>query len=451
MHVVLLSTYELGHQPFGLASPAAWLRRAGAEVRSCDLAVQPLDRAAVAGAALLGLYVPMHTATRLAADLLPELRALAPQALIVCYGLYAPLNAEYLRARGADVCVGGEFEAALVELYATLRAGGRIDAASVAPVRLERLDFVTPERAGLPGLVHYAQLITPAGPQITGYSEASRGCKHTCRHCPIVPVYGGRFRVIPRDVVLADVRRQVAAGARHITFGDPDFFNGPGHALPLVRALHAEFPDLTYDVTIKVEHLLRHAALLPELRATGCVLVTSAVEALDDAILQRLAKGHTRADVGRAVELLRAAGLALNATFVAFTPWTSRAGYAAFLAGIVDLGLVESVSPVQYALRLLIPAGSRLLELAEVRQLVGPFDQAALAHPWRHPDPALDALQRVALRLAQGSAPRGETRAQFLQRLLALVAEHLDVTPSISLEHLVPRPPIPYMSEPWYC
>lgn len=451
MHVVLISTYELGHQPFGLTSPAAWLRRAGAEVCSCDLAVQPLDREAVAGAAMLGLYVPMHTATRLAADLLPELRALAPQALIVCYGLYAPLNADYLRARGADVCVGGEFEAALVELYATLRTGGRIDAASVAPVHLERLDFVTPERMGLPGLMHYAQLITPEGPQTTGYSEASRGCKHTCRHCPIVPVYGGRFRVIPRDVVLADVRRQVAAGARHITFGDPDFFNGPGHALPLVHALHAEFPELTYDVTIKVEHLLRYAALLPELRATGCVLVTSAVEALDDAILERLAKNHTRADVGRAVELLRAAGLALNATFVAFTPWTSRAGYAALLAGIVDLGLVESVSPIQYALRLLIPAGSRLLELAEVRQLVGPFDQAALAHPWHHPDPALDALQRAALRLAQGSAPRGETRVQFLRRLLALVAEYLDVTPSISLEHLVPRPPIPYMSEPWYC
>jgi radical SAM superfamily enzyme YgiQ (UPF0313 family) len=266
-----------------------------------------------------------------------------------------------------------------------------------------------------------------------------------------VPVYGGRFRVVPGEVVLEDVRRQVAAGARHITFGDPDFLNGPGHAMPLVRALHAEFPALTYDVTIKVEHLLQHAALLPELRATGCALVTSAVEALDDGILARFDKRHTLADVARAAGLLREVGLALNATFVAFTPWTSRELYRSFLGLVAELGLVESVSPVQYAIRLLIPAGSRLLELPEVRELAGPFDRAALAHPWRHPDPLMDRLQRAALRLAQGSVPRGETRPQFYRRLLELTAEQLGAMPPVPLEHTVPRPPIPYMSEPWYC
>jgi hypothetical protein len=266
-----------------------------------------------------------------------------------------------------------------------------------------------------------------------------------------VPVYGGRFRVVPRAVVLEDVRRQVAAGAQHISFGDPDFFNGPGHALPLVRAMHASFPDLTYDVTIKVEHLLRHAALLPELRATGCVLVTSAIEALDDAILARFDKRHTLADVARAAALLREAGLALNATFVAFTPWTSRAVYRRFLATIAELGLVESVSPVQYGIRLLIPAGSRLLELPEVTALAGPFDAAALAHPWRHPDPAMDELQRAVLRLAQGAAPRGETRQEFFARLLALVDAQIGDAPRPAPAHLIARPPIPSMSEPWYC
>ncbi|HMQ29550.1 MAG TPA: CUAEP/CCAEP-tail radical SAM protein [Chloroflexaceae bacterium] len=473
--VVLISTYELGHQPFGLASPAAWLRRAGAEVVCLDTAVQQLDRAAVAGAAMIGVYVPMHTATRLAADLLPELRALAPRALIVCYGLYAPLNAAYLLERGADRCVGGEFEAELVALFeertkdqgpktnsrdrgsagqGSPESGSGSSASAPSPsslVSLDRLAFVPPERGGLPGLSAYATLITPEGPRLTGYTEASRGCKHRCRHCPIVPVYGGRFRVVPREVVLEDVRRQVAAGARHITFGDPDFLNGPGHAMPLVRALHAEFPGLTYDVTVKVEHLLRHAELLPELRATGCALVTSAVEALDDAILARLDKGHTRADVARAVALLRQAGLPLNATFVAFTPWTTRAVYRAFLADVAALGLVPSVSPVQYTIRLLIPAGSRLLELDEVRALAGPFDRAALAHPWRHPDPAVDRLQRAAMRLAQGSGPRGESRETFFTRLLALAEEHLGAAPPVAPEHLVPRPPIPSMSEPWYC
>jgi radical SAM superfamily enzyme YgiQ (UPF0313 family) len=454
MRVVLISTYELGRQPFGIASPAAWLRRAGAAVRCVDTAVEALDREAVAGAGLLGVYVPMHTATRLALGLLPELRALAPRALIVCFGLYAPLNAELLRERGADACVGGEFEAELVALYraAEQRSAGDWPApAGGELIRLDRLAFVPPEREGLPGLAAYARLVTPAGQKLAGYTEASRGCKHLCRHCPVVPVYGGRFRVVSREVVLEDVRRQVAAGAQHISFGDPDFLNGPGHAMPLVRALHAEHPGLTYDVTIKVEHLLRHADLLAELRATGCALVTSAVEALDDDILARFDKRHTVADVGRAARLVREAGLALNATFVAFTPWTSRAVYRSFLARVAELGLVESVSPVQYGIRLLIPAGSRLLELPDLRALAGPFDREALVHPWRHPDPAMDELQAAALRLAQGSGPRGETRQQFFGRLLELVDARIGGAPRPAPEHLLPRPPIPYLSEPWYC
>ena len=108
-----------------------------------------------------------------------------------------------------------------------------------------------------------------------GYTEATRGCKHLCRHCPVVPVYRGAFRIVQQDVVLEDIRQQVAAGAEHITFGDPDFFNGPGHAIPIVEALHREWPALTYDVTIKMEHLLKHRELLPVLKATGCLFVTS--------------------------------------------------------------------------------------------------------------------------------------------------------------------------------
>lgn len=450
MRALLISTYELGHQPFGLASPAAWLRRAGAQVRCLDLAVQPMDRALVAEAALIGVYVPMHAATRLALALLPELRALAPSALLVCYGLYAPLNADLLRAQGADACIGGEFEAELVHLYERLAS----PEPGITPpplVALNRLAFVPPERADLPPLADYAQLITPDGPRVVGYTEASRGCKHRCRHCPIVPVYNGRFRIVPRDVVLEDVRRQVQAGATHITFGDPDFLNGPGHAMPLLRALHAAFPDLTYDVTIKVEHLLQHADLLPELRATGCTLITSAVEALDEQILEHFAKGHTVADVGRAVELLRTAGIGLNATFVAFTPWTSRAVYRSFLAQIAALGIVASVSPVQYALRLLLPAGSHLLKLTDLRASAQPFDPAALAHPWVHPDPAMDELQRAVMRLAQSREARSLARPAFFQRLLALVEAQIGLDAPIPPEFLVPRPPIPYLSEPWYC
>jgi radical SAM superfamily enzyme YgiQ (UPF0313 family) len=249
-YVLLVSTYELGHPPFGLAEPAAMLRQHGAVVRTVDLAVECLDEDIFRGAGLVAFYVPMHTATRLAARMIPKVRSWNPTAHIAAYGLYAPMNEIYLRHLGVQTVLGGEFEQGLVALAQRLERG--VEAApgeQLEPrVSVARQDFVIPDREGLPSLDRYAYLRLPNGDRrIAGYVEASRGCKHLCRHCPVVPVYNGRFRIIPREIVLGDVRQQAAAGARHITFGDPDFFNGPTHALRIVRAAHEEFPDLTYD------------------------------------------------------------------------------------------------------------------------------------------------------------------------------------------------------------
>ena len=167
---------------------------------------------------------------------------------------------------------------------------------------MDRLPFQKPDRTTLPDLRLYAKLVHGDLRKVVGYTEASRGCRHLCRHCPIVPVYEGRFRVIQREVVLTDIRQQVAAGTQHITFGDPDFLNGPGHALAIIEAFRAEFPGVTYDVTIKIEHLLQHRRVLPVLARTGCIFFTSAVDSVDDEVLARLAKGHTRAEFVEALE-----------------------------------------------------------------------------------------------------------------------------------------------------
>ena len=445
--VVLISTYDLGRSPFGLASPAAWLRAAGCEVRCCDLAVGSLDEDAVRAADLVALHLPMHTATRLALRMLPRLRSLAPPgATFAAFGLYAATNAEVLRAAGVTHAIGGEFEAELVAL-ATGRANG-----AGAVTRLDRLDFLVPDRSDLPPLERYARLRVGDLEKIVGATEASRGCRHLCRHCPVVPVYGGRFRIVPRDVVLADVRQQVAAGATHVTFGDPDFLNGPGHALPLVRALHAEFPALTYDVTIKVEHLLRHADALPVLAATGCAFVTSAVEAFDDRILAALEKGHTRADFERALALCRDAGLVLQPTFVAFTPWTTLAGCGGMLRAIDELDLVEAVAPVQLGLRLLIPAGSRLLEREDVRAWISRFDASGLVHRWSHDDPRVDALQRDVQAEVERRALAGEDRATIFAAVCGLAAA-AGANPRTRRAHARAehRAPVPFLTEPWYC
>ena len=444
--VVLISTYDLGRQPFGLASPAAWLRAAGCEVRCCDLAVGALDEDAMRAADLVALHLPMHTATRLALRMLPRLRTLAPRATFAAFGLYAATNADVLRAAGVTHAIAGEFEAELVAL-ATGRAKG-----PGAVTRLDRLAFVVPDRSDLPPLERYARLRVGDLEKVVGATEASRGCKHLCRHCPVVPVYGGRFRVVPRDVVLADVRQQVAAGATHVTFGDPDFLNGPGHALPLVRALHEEFPSLTYDVTIKVEHLLKHADALPVLAATGCAFVVSAVEAFDDRVLAALEKGHTREGFERALDLCRDAGLVLQPTFVAFTPWTTLAGYGEMLRAIDELDLVDAVAPVQLVLRLLIPSGSRLLEREDVRGWISHFDATGLVHRWSHDDPRVDSLQRAVQSEVERRALAGEDRTTIFAAVRDL-AEGVGANPRTRRAHARRelRAPVPFLTEPWYC
>ncbi len=463
MNIVLISTYELGRQPFGLVSPAAWLRKRGHHVTCLDLTRQSLDKEAVASADLIAIYLPMHTATRLAAQLIPELRAQNPEAHLCCYGLYAPMNVEYLRRLGVQTLLGGEFESGLVSLAEELSQrsapsseghvsgedGGKVQMQPL--ISLERLAFEVPDRAGLSPIDKYAHLIMPGdGFRIVGSTEASRGCKHVCRHCPIVPVYNGVFRIVSREVVLEDIRRQVAAGAQHISFGDPDFFNGIGHALELMKAFHQEFPSITYDVTIKIEHLIDYPQHLATLRDTGCLFVISAVESVDDDFLEILDKGHTRRDFLNVVAAFRNVGLTLHPTFVPFSPWTTLEGFIDLLQVIYEETLIEHVAPIQLGIRLLIPAGSRLLDLPEVKELVGPFDAQSLVFPWTHSDPRVDALSLAVQDIA--AHPDAQKLSRTVAFSLIWQAAHAAagrIAPNLDL----PRESkaVPFLSEPWYC
>ena len=473
MQTVLISTYEMGRQPFGLASPAAWLRAAGAHVTCIDASRQRLPQDAVRAAGLIAFYVPMHTATRLALSLLPIVREMNPRARICFYGLYAPVNETYLRSLGVDYILGGEFEERLAAIVAAISpksadrslpandgvSSSNRGAETQASISLARQEFRVPDRAGLPPLDQYARLLLPDGEsRVVGYTEASRGCKHLCRHCPIVPVYNGVFRIVDRDIVLEDIRRQVAVGAQHITFGDPDFFNGIGHAIPLVEALHREFPHITYDATIKIEHLLKHSDCLTKLRDTGCLFVTSAVESIDDAVLEKLAKNHTRADFLRVVARFREIGLALAPTFVAFTPWTTLDNYCELLEIIRAENLIDHVAPIQLAIRLLIPAGSRLFELPDIQQIVEPFDQQKLVYPWKHPDARVDALCERLQEIVHSGEKMKLPRARIFQNMEAAAYDALGrragneaEVPSRTMPVLASRAAIPYLNEPWYC
>jgi radical SAM superfamily enzyme YgiQ (UPF0313 family) len=454
VNIVLISTYELGRQPFGLASPAAWLRKRGHSVVVLDLARQSLDEAAIAGAGLIAIYLPMHTATRLAAQLIPQLTEQSPRAHLCCYGLYAPMNVDYLRALGVSTILGGEFEEGLARLAERLATNGKqaFEQPADSMISMARLQFEVPDRSGMPSMEKYAHLIIPGdGYRIVGSTEASRGCKHLCRHCPIVPVYKGVFRIVSQDVVLEDVRRQAAAGAQHITFGDPDFFNGIRHAIELSEAFHREFPEVTYDVTIKIEHLLKYEQHLPTLRDTGCLFVISAVESADDAVLGFLEKGHTREDFLRVVKTFRELGMTLHPTFVPFTPWTTLEGYLDLLRVIEQQGLIENVPPIQLGIRLLIPEGSRMLELDDVQRVVGPFDAQSLAYPWKNSDPRLDALSEAVQQIAAAAEQQKESRSAAFECIWKAAHAAAGLSAPQINSTAGTHPGVPFLSEPWYC
>jgi hypothetical protein len=397
VRVLLVATYELGQQPGSLGTAAAHLRAAGHDVRAVDVSVDDWDANLATWADEVAFSVPMHTATRLARDL-----ARTVDAPVRCFGLYA------------DQCTD----------FAT-------------PVDW---DAPVPARDLLPPLDRYARLEVGGEQRLVGAVVASHGCAHRCRHCPVPVVFHGRVRRLDEDAVLADIAQLVEAGAEHITFGDPDFLNAPPHSLRIVRAMHDWFPEVTFDCTVKVEHVLRHADLWPELADAGCLFVVSAFESVDDAVLDRLDKGHTTADAGRAVIVLRDAGVDIRPSWLPFTPWTTRESFVALLDFVHHHDLVGSVDPVQYSVRLLLPKGSLLLAHPDLAPHVGAWDEARSTFSWRAPEPGVDELQeRVAALIEADEDPR---------ELYARVRAAAGAPPVDLTSATVGRP---RLTESWFC
>jgi len=450
MKVILINPYEIGRQPFGLAQPAAWLEAEGCTVSCIDLSIQKLEQQQLEGADVIAIYVPMHTATRIAVEAIPRIKQFAPDASLCVFGLYAPMNAELFRSLGVKTVLGGEVEPGLLLLIRQLK-NGKQPSQNEVMVCLDKITFIPPDRSKLPPLSSYAKLVMPDGSRKTvGFGETTRGCKYKCRHCPVAPVYNGVFRVIPEEIVLDDIRNQIALGAEHISFGDPDFFNGPGHALRIARALHHEFPDVTFDATIKIEHIVKYRKEIRELKHNGCLFIVSAVEAVDDDILEYLDKGHTREDFISSLAFLRDCNIAFSPTFVAFTPWTTLTGYLNLLRDIASYQLIENVAPVQLSIRLLIPQGSFILELDNLGDVISGFDPLTLGYRWESPDPGVDDLQREVQSWVMLAEKKEMGRLEIFQGIWELAHQHAGLPlPALPEQHQSAA--IPRLSENWYC
>ncbi|QBI18671.1 radical SAM protein [Egibacter rhizosphaerae] len=454
MRVLMISTYELGHQPVAVASPAAALERAGHEVACLDLAVEAWDDKLAEWADAVAISVPMHTAMRLGIAAAERLRAARPELPIAVYGLYAPVSRDHVVGRVADRVIAGEFEPALVTWADNLDAG-RLEAPEEGGlIRLDKSPFAPPARHLLPEPTRYARAVIDGQERVAAAVEATHGCAHECTHCPVPAVYGGKVRLVPRDVVLADVEQLVEMGVDHLTFADPDFLNGWRHSQRIVREIAASWPHLTWDATVKVEHVLRHRELWPEFAAAGCRFVVTAMESVDDRILRLLDKGHTATDMAEATELLRASGIEPRPSFLPFTPWTTPRGVAELMDFVVEHDLVGNVDPVQYAIRLLLPTGSLLLEEPELQPHLGAYDEAGLSWTWAAEDPEADRLAGELAGIAEQAAATGEAIPEtFVAMRRAVLAACGAAHPGEAARRGVPEavPDRPRLTEPWFC
>src|SRR5688572_24127292 len=405
MRVLLVSTYELGHQPLHLASATAALREAGHDVKTVDISVEPWDPTLVDWTHAVAFSVPTHTAMRLAMKGAEAVKRRRPDVPVCFYGLYAQISRD-LTAGTIDHAVAGEYETSLVEWVGSL--GGTTEA-PVGRIELSRQRQRLPVRTGLPKLKKYAHLALDGEERLVGYVEASRGCVHRCRHCPVPVVYDGRTRKVAVDVVIDDIAQLVDRGARHITFGDPDFLNRWAHSMKIVELVHRRFPELTFDVTTKVSHLLRYASLVPLLAEQGCLFVVSAYECVNDEILRYLDKGHTAAEAATATDLLRTNGIEPRPSWLPFMPWTTVSDVQEILDFVVRHDLIGNVDPVQYTIRLLIPQGSLMLEVPELEPYIGPYDAESLSYTWSAADERTVALQQQLTKLVETGQSDGKT------------------------------------------
>lgn len=441
MRILLISTYELGHQPLHVASPAAALRAAGHEVSTLDTSVEPLTPERLTGHDAIGVSVPMHTASRLAQDVVRAVRRCDASVPVALYGLYAGEG----RMESVHARFVGEYEP---QLLAWIESGMPEVGTRIA---VANGSFTPPARMSLPELSRYGRLQINGEERLTGYVEASHGCRHRCRHCPIPAVYDGRYRIVSADVVLADVDAQVEMGARHITWGDPDFLNGPRHAMHLLEEVHSRYPDVTHDLTIKVEHLRKHDDLLPRLAAAGTLFVVSAFESTDDRTLVHLDKGHTAEDMAIVVERARAHGLDIHPSWMPFVPWTVPEDVVGIFEFLSEHDLFGSTDPVQLSIRLLIPRDSLMLQLEEVASVVGPYDEELLSYGWTSIDPRADELQRRLASRAESATETGSDPVETLVQMWADAADSAGVrAPS------APKPSSvtvgrPRLTESWFC
>ena len=428
MKILLLSFYDLGKQPKIISELYKKLDNGSNQIDIVDYSIEEknltLDNYDV-----LGIYASMHTASVLAEQYLRDRKL--PNKLFV-FGLYANVFSE------------------MFSNFQSIHSFDSDELESLLEVQLNpnySFKHSVPDRTILPSITDYSHIVDGSNNLIAGSVETTYGCKHECTHCPVPIEFKGMFKTFGTEKIITDVTNQVEEGAKHISFNDPDFFNGPKHALKILQLLNEKHPSITYDSTIKVEHILKYPDYFQELKNLNMLFVISAFETTNDHVLNILQKNHSFNDLNKAVELSLENKIDIRPTWMPFSPWTEQNDLISIIKLIENYKLRETVDPIQLTIKLLVPKNSLILKRPEMKEYLLDYDPASFSYAWQYKFPNIDNIQNELFTYVLQHESENEY-TQYLG-LVDILESHTNET-LLNSEKYSQRI-VPKLSETWFC
>jgi len=428
LKILLLSFYDLGKQPKIISELYKKLDNGSNQIDIIDYSIEEKDLT-LDNYDVLGIYASMHTASVLAEQYLRDRKL--PNKLFV-FGLYANVFSE------------------MFSDFQSIHSFDSDELESLLQVQLNpnySYKHTVPDRTILPSITDYSHIVDGSNNLIAGSVETTYGCKHECTHCPVPIEFKGMFKTFGTEKIITDVTNQVEEGAKHISFNDPDFFNGPKHALKILQLLNEKHPSITYDSTIKVEHILKYPDYFQELKNLNMLFVISAFETTNDHVLNILQKNHSFNDLNKAVELSLENKIDIRPTWMPFSPWTEQNDLISIIKLIENYKLRETVDPIQLTIKLLVPKNSLILKRPEMKEYLLDYDPSSFSYAWKYKFPNIDNIQNELFTYVLQHESENEY-AQYLG-LVDILESHTNET-LLNSEKYSQRI-VPKLSETWFC
>ncbi len=364
--------------PLSLMYLAGTLLKNGIETSILDLNATPLTREGAAAEAvkfapdLIG-FTTYSANIELTFGLARALKLALPRAPIVLGGIHASYLPENCLAEPAvDAVVRGEGELTLLELARAVESGtpwerikGLVYRGGGALVHTRPRETVR-DIDSLPWPAHrlidvnrYFPAITRA---ITGGPFSSvltmRGCAYRCSFCSHHYGYGGAVRLRSITDVADEIEfLRRGLGVRELQFEDNSFSWRPDRALALCRLLRERKLGVSWNCTMRADTASEE--LLREMKAAGCERILLGAESGDQAVLDRMHKGHTLEQVSATARWARKYGIRVNCSFVLGMPGDTEATLRS------SFGLALELDPDYVMFSVLTPSvGSEIFDRA---------------------------------------------------------------------------------------